>query len=813
MPSSAPATKAIDLPASRFGLGSRLVFRMIHPVLSILKENRQPMKIDLIGVAGSGMSGLALLLLQLGHQVSGSDKVTTLETERLEKLGLKFFSPHCEREVEDCDMVIYSSAIKPGNAAYEAAFKEGIPLVRRAEALAAVMAVKKGVVVAGTHGKTTTSALMAHVLRQGGLKPSHYVGAEIPILGSNAHWDHDGELFVAEGDESDGTLVNFTPQHSIILNIEPEHLDFYADIEAIKAVFRQLLSQTPGLWIYCAEDPVAKEICSSHPAAVGYGWDRSMDFSAEITAVRPDQSDFTVFEKGRKLGEATLGIPGRHNVSNALAAIALATRLGVGFNAIRHALQTFRGARRRFEVKHSGERFKVIDDYGHHPSEVKATLATAKGLNPKRILCLFQPHRYSRTQLLKKEFGQAFGDVDELFVTDVYPASEKPLPGVSGETILEEVRKVGQASSLPSETSSNATKMVAPHCHSTPTMPIARDIVGNALRPGDLLITLGAGNVHEVGACIARDLKVAEQLWAILDSHGGGTVKLYEPMSLHTTFRIGGPAQFWIVPKSESGFAEVVRFLRGSAIPIRVIGRGSNLLVKDGGIRGAVIHPAKGELENVAVSGNRITAGVGARFKKIASAARAAGIGGFEWMEGIPGNLGGCIRMNAGAMGAQTFDQIVSVRFIDLDGSIKEKSASEITAHYRNVPEFEERFVVSAVLEGKPAPVAEIDAKLEASHTKRRESQPIGASAGCIFKNPQPLQAGKLVDELRLKGSRVGKAAVSDAHGNFIVNEGHATAREVLDLIGDIKEAALRERGVQLELEVKVIGEDQPMPL
>ena len=233
---------------------------MNHPILSILAEARHPMRIDLIGVAGSGMSGLASLLLALGHRVSGSDRVTTLETQRLAKAGLQFFSPHCDREVEGCDMVIYSSAIKPGNIAYEAAYKQGIPLVRRAEALAAVMLNKKGVVVAGTHGKTTTSALTAHVLRQGGMKPSHYVGAEIPILGTNAHWDNDGELFVAEGDESDGTLVNFHPEHSIILNIEPEHLDFYADIEAIKTVFRQLLSQTKGLWIYCAEDPVASEL-------------------------------------------------------------------------------------------------------------------------------------------------------------------------------------------------------------------------------------------------------------------------------------------------------------------------------------------------------------------------------------------------------------------------------------------------------------------------------------------------------------------------------------------------------------------------
>lgn len=769
---------------------------MTHAVLSLLKESRHPMRIDLIGVAGSGMSGLALLLLGLGHKVSGSDKATTLETERLQKLGLQFFHGHTEKEVEDCDMVIYSSAIKPGNIAYEAAFKQGIPLVRRAEALAAVMANKKGVVVCGTHGKTTTSALTAHVLRQGGLKPSHYVGAEIPILGSNAHWDPEGELFVAEGDESDGTLVNFHPQHAIVLNIEPEHLDFYDGIEAIKTVFRQVLSQTPGHWVYCAEDPVASEVCAG-TNGVSYGWSRSHDFSANILTMRSDHSEFEVYQKEQLLGTATLGIPGKHNVSNALAAIALATKCGVTFEAIQHALKSFRGAKRRFEIRHSGERFTVVDDYGHHPSEIAATLATAKGLNAKRIVCLFQPHRFSRTQLLKKEFGASFGNVDELFVTDVYPASEKPLPGVSGETILEEVKL-----------QNDHTKT-----GSTPTMPMARDKVGNALRPGDLLITLGAGNVHEVGRCIARDLPVLEKLCSILEANGGGAARLYEPMNRHTTFLIGGPAQYWIEPHTVAAFAEVVKHLRATSVPIRVIGRGSNLLVKDGGIRGAVIHPAKGEFEDVKAEGMRLIVGVGARLKKIASSARNAGIGGFEWMEGVPGNLGGALRMNAGAMGAEMFDHVVSVRFIAADGSIQEKPLAEIQHHYRSVPEFEDHYIVGAVLEGKPAPKDQIDAGLEASRVKRRTSQPIGASAGCIFKNPELCGAGKLVDDLGLKGTRVGKAVVSPIHGNFIVNEGGATAREVLDLIAKIKEKAQEERGVQLELEVKAIGEDQPLPL
>jgi UDP-N-acetylenolpyruvoylglucosamine reductase len=581
-------------------------------------------------------------------------------------------------------------------------------------------------------------------------------------------------------------------------------LDFYDGIEAIKAVFRQLLSQTPGYWVHCAEDPVAREVCGGAENSISYGWSREHDFSANILAMKPDHSDFEVYHKDQLLGVATLGIPGKHNVSNALAAIALATKLGVAFESIQHALKTFRGARRRFEIRHSGERFTVVDDYGHHPSEIAATLATAKGLQPKRIVCVFQPHRYSRTQLLKKEFGASFDDVDELFVTDVYAASEKPLPGVSGNTIVEEVREHDKA---------RGVVRPAASFQFTPTMLLSRDKVGNALRPGDLLITLGAGNVHEVGRCIAKDLPVLEKLWSILEANGGGLAKLYEPMNRHTTFLIGGPAQYWVEPHTVAGFAEIVKHLRSASVPIRVIGRGSNLLVKDGGIRGAVIHPSKGEFEEVRVVDGQLVCGVGARLKKIASAARNAGIGGLEWMEGVPGNLGGAIRMNAGAMGLEMADNLVSVRFIAADGSVQEKPLSEIQHQYRSIAEFEERYIVGAVLKGKPATQAEIDAGLEASRVKRRTSQPIGASAGCMFKNPQLCGAGKLVDELGLKGRRSGKVVVSEVHGNFFVNEGGATAREVLDLVAEIKEVAQRERGVQLEMEVKVIGEDQPLPL
>src|SRR6202453_1479156 len=400
-------------------------------------------KVHLIGVAGSGMSGIAGLLLSLGHQVSGSDRVTTVETDRLQKLGLKFYLQHQAAAVTDAGLVIYSSAIKPGNVEYDEAVRLGKPMARRAGALAAIMERKKGVIVAGMHGKTTTSSMAAHVLRAGGLKPSHYVGAEIPILGTNAHWEPEGEYFVAEGDESDGTIALYHPEHSILLNIEEEHMDFYENLAAIEAVYGQLLDQTSGSIFYCVDDPHAAHVCKGRPNAISYGETDSAEFRFQTVLSRSFHSKFKVFRREKWLGDFVLNIPGRHNISNATGVIALATTLGVSVENIAKAFESFRGAKRRFEIKYRSDNYMVVDDYGHHPSEIKATLETARAVCTGRVMVMFQPHRYSRTQALQHDFGSAFARADRLFVADVYAASEKPIPGVTGQTIVDAVTRTG----------------------------------------------------------------------------------------------------------------------------------------------------------------------------------------------------------------------------------------------------------------------------------------------------------------------------------------------------------------------------------
>src|SRR6476620_11353322 len=346
---------------------------------------RERHRIHLIGVAGSGMSGIAALLLELGHDVSGSDKVKSWGVDRLQRLGLRFSAAHRAQAAADAALVIYSSAIQETNPMRAAATIAGRPLVRRAEALAAIMAGKRGIVIAGMHGKTTTSAMAAHVLREGGTHPSHYVGAEIPLLGSNAHWDPRGEYFVAEGDESDGTLRLFKPEHALVLNIEEEHLDFYADLAAIEAVFCQLLEQTSGLAFYCADDPHSLRICARHAKPVSFGFADKADYRCADIDRRDFASRFCVYRRGEKLGEAVLNVPGRHNVSNALGVIALASEVGIPFEKIVTALRHFQHARRRFEIKYSSAHYLLVDDYAHHPTEIRATIAAAKSAGRKQI--------------------------------------------------------------------------------------------------------------------------------------------------------------------------------------------------------------------------------------------------------------------------------------------------------------------------------------------------------------------------------------------------------------------------------------------
>lgn len=764
---------------------------MIDQLRKRLLDREHPERIHLIGVAGAGMSGLARMLLEMGHLVSGCDRVTSEETERLQQAGLAFSCPHNPDAVKDAEVVIYSSAIREDNVALAAARKNGITCMRRAECLAAILNGKKGVVVAGTHGKTTTSSLTAHLLREGRLRPCHYVGAEIPVLGANAHWNEDSEYLVAEGDESDGTLVNYLPEHSIILNIEAEHLDFYRDLDHIKEVFHTLCKQTRGKIFYCKNDPGACDVCSQYPNSVSYGW-QDADYTATDMTVKRGRTLYTINYKGEPLGRVELGIPGRHNVLNSLAATAAALEMGCDFTSITRGLASFAGARRRFETKYLSQNYRVVDDYGHHPTEIAATLQTAQSLKPQRLVVLFQPHRYTRTKLLRDDFGKVLQAVDKLYVADVYPASEPPIPGISGQTIVDAVTENGPV-----------------EAQFLPNLALAHHVVGNELRPGDLFLTLGAGNVHETGSRIAKDLC----LMAAMAAECGNDLnyRLYEPMSRHTTLGVGGEAQYWIEPHTFEAMQAVVNFFKDRNLPVQIVGRGSNLVVRNGGIRGAVIHPASGIFEKLELQGNHIVAGAGVKLKKLASFAASHGISGFEWMDGIPGCVGGSLRMNAGCMGGDMWSVFRSATALTEDGELVEFEKDHMKgAQYRLIPEFDTNMVMQATFAGTPADAQAIGAATDEFRARRSSSQPKEPSAGCTFVNPDEIPAGKLIEELGLKGYAIGGAKVSEKHANFIVNTGNASATDVTQLIDFIREKAKAERGITLRTEVHVVGDREP---
>ena len=367
-----------------------------------------------------------------------------------------------------------------------------------------------------------------------------------------------------------------------------------------------------------------------------------------------------------------------------------------------------------------------MDDYGHHPTEIEATVQTAKSLNPERLVIFFQPHRYTRTQLLRDDFGRVLQGIDKLFVADVYPASELPIPGISGQTIIDAVLEHGPA---------DATFL--------PAMPQAHHVVGNQLKPGDLFLTLGAGNVHEAGAKIAKDLRILTEMQA--ECGKDIPARLYEPMRKHTTLGVGGVAQYWVEPSTVQSMQEVVNFFKERNIPVHVVGRGSNLVVREGGIRGAVVHPDGGEFDKLELlNGTTIVAGAGVKLKKLAAFAAKNGISGFEWMDGIPGCVGGSLRMNAGCMGGDMWQVFCSATALDEDGDVISFKKDDMEpARYRSIPDFEHNMVVEATFCGTPGDKAEIERAMEEYRSRRKNSQPMEPSAGCTFRNPEEIPAGK----------------------------------------------------------------------
>jgi UDP-N-acetylmuramate--alanine ligase len=441
--------------------------------------------IHFVGIGGIGMSGIAELLLNLGYNVSGSDISPSDITRRLESLGGSIFKGHSEAHIQKADVVVISSAVGPENPEVVAAHRASIPVIPRAEMLAELMRLKYSVAIAGAHGKTSTTSIVASVLGKGGLDPTVVIGGRLKSIGSNALLGG-GDFIVAEADESDGSFLKISPTIAVVTNIDREHLDFYRDLDHIKDVFLSFIEKIPfyGLAVLCLDnEPIQSLIPKIQKRFTTYGMSTQADFKARDVVFEGLRSRFTVDHLETSLGEITLNLPGIHNVYNALASIAVGFELDIPFDLIKSALQTAEGVQRRLEIKGEKRGVIVVDDYGHHPTEIKATLQAARECWPgKRIAVVFQPHRYTRTRALFEEFTRAFYQSDLLVVLPIYAAGEEKIEGVESAALFEEIRRHGHKDVVYTE-----------------DMETAVSHLKKILTKNDILLTLGAGDVFKVG--------------------------------------------------------------------------------------------------------------------------------------------------------------------------------------------------------------------------------------------------------------------------------------------------------------------------
>jgi UDP-N-acetylmuramate--alanine ligase len=463
-------------------------------------------RIHFVGIGGIGMSGIAEVLLNLGYKISGSDLRNSAVTERLAAIGALIFEGHAAANIAGADVVVTSSAISVDNPEVAEARRLHVPVIRRAEMLAELMRLKYGIAIAGMHGKTTTTSMVAAVLAAGGLDPTVVVGGRVDAMGSNARLGK-SQYLVAEADESDRSFLKLSPILSVVTNIDREHMDCYRDMRDVRRTFIEFMERVPfyGMVVGCNDDVGLQRLLPRvHRRVTTYGTSRGSDFlirmgspqaGAPQTAGRPRPLiRFQVTYKEKDLGEFTLHVPGMHNVLNATAAIAVGTALDIPADQIRSALDGFRGVDRRFQLKGVAAGVSVIDDYGHHPTEIRATLAAARQCGFRRVHVIFQPHRFTRTRDLMDEFTKAFADADTLCLLDIYPASEKPIPGITAQALASRItgagkRRVAYAASFPEAVAS----------------------VAAVAQPGDMVLTLGAGSVSQLGPMMLEMLESKSQ--------------------------------------------------------------------------------------------------------------------------------------------------------------------------------------------------------------------------------------------------------------------------------------------------------------
>ncbi len=737
-----------------------------------------PSKIHMVGIGGIGMSGLSFLLAEMGCKVSGSDIEENSIIKRLRRKGVLVNIGHDGSHVKGKDLVVYSSSIPKSNPELVAAKSRKMPVISRTELLKMLMDKNKRIVaVTGTHGKTTITAMASLMLEEAGFDPTVLIGGESPHFGGNAKLGK-SETLVAEVDESDGRFVIMRPTHIIMPNLEKEHVEHYKDEAHLVDTFRRFLNaqSAKSIFFYAIEDRNLRKIAASYKGKTfSFGFSKKADVYAASVEQDAFKSAFDCFWKKRKVGRFTINIQGVHNVLNALAVISLGIELKVDTSTIKHALASYKGVKRRFELIGELNGAKIVEDYAHHPTEIRATISAARSLKPRRLIAVFQPHRYTRTKSFYKEFSDSFAGANEVILTDVYSAMEDSISGATSRSIYDIMAKKNNP--LP-------VKLLE-------KVAIPRYLSIKA-KNGDLVLILGAGDIGK----IAQEVRFPKIK---------GRAIFNEPLFKHTTFRVGGPSGIWVEPEDETALKKILTFAKSKRKKTLIIGKGSNILAEEGGFNGIAIHLGGG-FKNITFSGTKVTAGAGAMLSHLVDLACKKGLKGMEGLVGIPGTVGGAVFMNSGYR-QKISDSLREVRVMDrTDGSIRiiKRKNFRFGYRYSNL----DRYIILEAQFRLRAGKKEIllQRKKALLEIKKRE-QPLGSfSAGCVFRNPKgKISAARYIDMSGLKGKRIGNAEVSRTHANFIINLKNAKAGDISRLIGFIRRRVKSEFSVDLIPEIVIL--------
>jgi UDP-N-acetylmuramate--alanine ligase len=735
-------------------------------------------RLHFIGIGGAGMSGLALVCARLGAAVTGSDRSDSSYMERLRAAGLEPVVGHDATNLPEDAEVVVSTAISEDNPELALARERGIEPIHRGALLAELCAEKRLIAIAGTHGKTTTTAMTAWALRAIGADPAFFVGGEVPGLGpdggtANADWG-EGEWVVAEADESDASFLRLRPEVAVVTNVEMDHHSRWGSLAELREAFSAFAESARGLVVPDDEEMDWLRGAGDEVARFGAG------------SPGPAQLD--------------LRMPGEHNHRNARAALAVLELAGFAAGDVAEALASFHGVHRRLELKGTYGLIDIFDDYAHHPTEVRAVLSALREMGPDRVLAVFQPHLYSRTKALAEEFGGALALADEVFVLDVYPAREKPVGDLAGVSGL----RVARAA---------AERMGGRPVWWLPDRELARRALVEHLDSSEwhgdasVLVTIGAGDVYELGESLLAD---RPRRGCSMTSRPP-EIERHFPLARLTTVRTGGDADWFARPSDEESLVAALRWADEEDLQVGVIGSGSNLLVADAGFHGLAIK-LNGELAQIEREGDRVVCGGGYRFPSAAAKTAGWGLSGLEFGVNIPGTAGGAVRMNANAYGGELARVLEWVDVCTASGS-ERREPEALGFEYRRSSLAPGEVVARASFQLQPADPEEIRATLAGMRERRREAQPSGIKTfGSTFKNPedpraQGRSAGRLLEAAGCQGLRHGGARFSQKHANFVENDGGATTADVLELMAEGRRRVYERFGVELEPEVQILGE------